>query len=274
FKFREVIARHLPPGAVLPPVPVKKKAIAINDIKLTGFGGLFTNLPAPVLSATPLCFEDLNQAYGLVLYRTTLSSLKQGYLKITALRDFAVVYINGKQTGTLDRRLEQDSLLLNDIPEHAMLDILVENNGRINYGPYLTDNRQGITQKVTLGGEELHQWKMYGLPFANLQGIRFDENKPGIHTVQPGCYKGAFTLDEPGDTWLDMRGFGKGFVFLNGHNLGRYWQIGPQQTLYVPAVWLKKGVNEVVVFDLLKHGHTLLTSLSGPVLNQLAAANQ
>jgi beta-galactosidase len=163
---------------------------------------------------------------------------------------------------------------LRNIPAHAVLDILVENNGRINYGPFLADNRQGITQQVTLNGVVLRHWKMYGFPFAGTAGLAFKANAPGIHHQQPGCYKGQFTVDSLADTWLDMRPFGKGFVFLNGHNLGRYWQIGPQQTLYVPAVWLRKGVNEIIVFDDLKHGHTSLTSLSGPILNERPAANQ
>lgn len=273
FKFREVIAKHLPAGVTLPPVPEKKKTITINNIQLTGYAGLFDQLPESVASPAPLCFEDLNQAYGYVLYRSVITAGGRGYLKITDLRDYGIVYINGKQTGVLDRRLQQDSIFL-DVPANAILDIWVENNGRINYGPYLIDNRKGITQKVTLNNRELRDWKMYGFPFNDLAGIRFSDNKPVTDRKQPGCYRGYFTLDEPGDTWLDMHAFGKGFVFLNGHNLGKYWQTGPQQTLYVPAGWLKKGVNEVVVFDELKQNHEFLTALAAPVLHQLAVANQ
>jgi len=155
-KFREVIARHLPAGVQLPPVPAKKNSIAIPSIKLSTYAGILDQLPAAVKSALPLTFEDLNQAYGFVLYRTKVS--KSGLLRIKELRDYASVYINGKNIGTVDRRLKKDSIDLKDIPKDAVLDILVENNGRINYGPYLTDNRHGITKEVTLDGKALVQW--------------------------------------------------------------------------------------------------------------------
>jgi beta-galactosidase len=266
YAFRQVIARHLPAGQNLPPVPEKKKTLAISGIKLSAYAGVFDNLPKGVGSKTPLCFEDLGQAYGFVLYRTRLSGGANGWLKINGMRDYAIVYINGRQIATLDRRLKQDSLKLENVPAHATLDIWVENNGRINYGPFLTDNRHGITQSVTLNGRTVDHWIMYGLPF-----LTVDQYKYGATPLagQPALYKGTFTLDEVNDTYLDMRGFGKGFVFLNGINLGKYWEIGPQQTLYVPSCWLRQGANEVVVFDELKDGHTLLNAIPNPVLNEL-----
>jgi beta-galactosidase len=272
FKFREVIAKHLPPGTVLPSVPERKKAITINEIKLTGYAALFNNLPKPVTAKKPLPFEELAQAYGFVLYRTNLSSSGSSELMIGKLRDYAIVYSNGKKEGVLDRRLEQESLQLNDVSKNATLDILVENNGRINYGPYLTDNRKGILGKVTLGGKELNNWKIYSLPFQHLRNIRFTSMP--ITNEQSAFYKGNFVLNEVGDTFLDMRSFGKGFVFLNGHNLGKYWNIGPQRTLYVPACWLKKAANEIIVFDELKTGHAAISSLANPILNQQTAADK
>jgi beta-galactosidase len=266
YAFRDVIAKHLPPGETLPPVPEKKKTIAISDIKLSGYAGVFSYLPKPVASKAPLCFEDLGQAYGFVLYRTVIDAGTNGWLKINGLRDYAIVYINGKQIATLDRRLNQDSVKVENLPLHAALDIWVENNGRINYGPFLTDNRHGITQSVTLNGRVIDSWIMLGFPFLNVDYFAYG-SKP--LTGQPALYKGSFTLDEVGDTYLDMRGFGKGFVFLNGINLGKYWEIGPQQTLFVPSCWLKKGVNEVVVFDELKDGHTTLNAIPNPILNEL-----
>ncbi|KAI9452867.1 putative exported beta-galactosidase [Russula earlei] len=264
--FRNVIAKHLPAGTTLPPIPANKKAITLPVIALTGSAGLFDNLPKPVTAVKPLCFEDLDQAYGFVLYRTAVSSFNTGYLKINGLRDYAVVYVNNQKIGVLDRRLEQDSILLTGITGTATLDILVENNGRINYGPYLTDNRKGILGDVVWNNKSITNWTMYGFPFENAKDIKFT-TKPAIG--QPALYKGSFTLNETGDTYFDLSSFGKGFVFLNGHNLGKYWQIGPQQTAYVPASWLKKGQNEVIVFDELKDGHTQLTTLSTPILNKL-----
>jgi beta-galactosidase len=273
YKFREAIAKHLAPGEKLPPVPDKAKTIAISKINLSNKISLFAGLGKPVMAEHPICFEDLNQGYGFVLYRTTLKSALKGLLKIKEMRDFATVYVNGKRIGVLDRRFKQDSLILNRQHQGAILDILVENNGRINYGPFLNDNRQGITEKVTLDGIELTGWKMYKFPFENFASYKYVMNKPGTNAFSPALYKGTFLLNETGDTWLDLRGFDKGFVFLNGHNLGKYWNIGPQQTIYVPGCWLRKGINTIVVFDELKSGHTEITSLDHPILNQLQQAN-
>ncbi len=280
YKFREVIQKHLPAGKTLPPIPEKAKTIAIADIKLTERAPLFSNLGQPVIAQHPLCFEELNQGYGFVLYRTTLKNAVSGLLKIKQLRDFAIVYLNGSRVDVLDRRLKQDSINIESKTPNAVLDILVENNGRINYGPYLIDNRQGITEKVTLNNKELTNWKMYKFPFNTINNLKYSP-APFMHPgtvsryaitpamTKPVVYKGTFTLTQTGDTWLDLRGFGKGFVFLNGRNLGKYWQIGPQQTLYVPAAWLHKGQNEIEVFDQLKAGHISISTLDHPVLNEV-----
>ncbi|PTT00953.1 beta-galactosidase [Pedobacter sp. HMWF019] len=263
--FRKIIAKHLPDGTELPPVPQKHKTIAIPSISLSSYHAVLQNLGEPVQQEHPLSFEELNQAYGFVLYRTILGTQRSGNLKIRELRDYGIVYVNGKQIGVLDRRLQQDSVHLSDLPPHAVLDILVENNGRINYGPYLTDNRHGITEKVSLDGRELKGWKMYKLPYATMKGLRYSKKM-----VQDGpvVARGVFTLNETGDTYLDLRSFGKGFVYLNGHHLGKYWEIGPTQTIYVPACWLKKGTNEIQVFDLLKNNHNKISTLNEPLLFQ------
>ncbi len=284
YKFRAVIQKHLPPGKTLPPVPGKARTIAIDDIKLNEMAPIlaFNNPGKAMVSNRPLCFEELNQGYGFVLYRTTLKNAASGFLKINGMRDFAAVYLNGERAGILDRRLKQDSVTIAPKYANETLDILVENNGRINYGPFLIDNRQGITGEVSLNGVELTGWKMYKFPFSTINGLHYmpADNKPtrpaepGWHTVidwsnTPSVYKGSFTLTQTGDTWLDMRRFGKGFVFLNGHNLGKYWYIGPQQTIYVPAGWLHKGQNEIEIFDQLKANHTSVSSLDHPILNEV-----
>lgn len=282
YRFREVIEKHLPVGEHLPPVPEKHVAKALPAIKLSKHAPLFGNLPKPVEAEHPLSFEELNQAYGFVLYRTKLKEAANGLLKLNGMRDYATVYVGGKRVAVLDRRLKQDSLQLT-APAGATLDVLVENNGRINYGPFLIDNRQGLTGKVTLAGNELIGWKMYQFPFGDVSTIKNyiavgATIKAGWHTViQPGgpdnnpsVYSGTFTVAKPADTYLDMHGFGKGFVFLNGHNLGKYWYIGPQQTIYVPAVWLNKGENHIAVFDELKGDHQIITTLDHAVLNSLS----
>ena len=268
FKFRGIIQKHLPPGQKLPPVPAKTSAISIGSIKFSQKASIFSNARQPVINNMPLCFEDLNQGYGFVLYRTTLKSPGTGILRIKEMRDYATVYLNSKRVGILDRRLKQDSLQISSPDANATLDILVENNGRINYGPFLIDNRQGITEKVTLAGAELTGWEMYKYPFTSVSGFTFRPNKPQDHP-EPTLFKGTFTLTKTGDTYLDMRSFGKGFVFLNGHNLGKYWYIGPQQTIYVPACWLKKGINQIAVFDELKSSHASVSTLDHPILNEV-----
>ncbi len=267
YKFRAVIEKHLAPGEKLPPVPEKHKFISIKQIKLTKKAVLFANLNQPVISEHPLCFEDLDQGYGFVLYRTKIKNAGSGMLKIKQMRDYATVYLDGKRVSILDRHFKQDSVQLS-APENSTLDILVENNGRINYGPYLIDNRQGITEKVTLGNEELTGWKMYKFPFKTTGGFKFDANN-SKNENQPAMFAGTFNLTKTGDTFLDMHGFGKGFVFLNGHNLGKYWNIGPQQTIYIPGCWLKKGLNQIEVFDELKGNHASISALDHPVLDEV-----
>jgi len=266
-QFRQVIARHLPQGHTLPEVPAAKNAIAIPSIPLTEATGIFDVLPAPRLSATPLSFEDLDQAYGYVLYRTTVPGNQSGLLKIKELRDYGIVFVNGKRQGITNRMLKTDSLFIKLPAGQATIDILVENMGRINFGPNLLKNKKGITEKVTLNGRELKGWQLFSLPFSNIESIRFAGNKKQLDV--PVIRKGVFNLTATGDTYLDMSNWGKGCVWINGHHLGRYWQIGPQQTLYVPVEWLKKGRNEVVVLELIKTEQHELHSLEKPVLDVL-----
>ncbi len=168
----------------------------------------------------------------------------------------------------MDRRLKQDSLLVELPTGNVTIDILVENMGRINFGPNLLKNEKGITNRVTFNGQELHNWQMYSLPFDHIGNISF--NKPYQSKQAPILKKAVFELTKTGDTYLDMRLWGKGAVWVNGHHLGRYWAIGPQQTIYVPAEWLRKGKNEIVVLELLTTGQNSLQSLHKPVLDVLA----
>ncbi len=265
--FRKIIEKHLPQGQTLPAVPAAKPAIAIKSIRLTNSADLLVNLPAPKVNARPLSFEDLNQAYGYVLYRTEVKGGTTGSLKIEGLRDYAVIMINGKTVGTLDRRLKQDSLLLHLPAGKVRLDVLVENMGRINFGKYLLQNKKGITGEVLFNGKEINNWKMYRFPFDKINTIKYFGHYSAAQN-HPSINRGVFQLNTPGDTYLDMRTWGKGTAWVNGHNLGKYWSIGPQQTLYVPVEWLKKGKNEIVVLELLKPGKSLST-LAKPILNQL-----
>jgi len=267
-KFREVISRHLPADQVLPEVPAARPVIEIPAIRFTQTRSLFDLLPKPVNNKMPLTFEDLGQAYGWVLYRTTLNGGQAGLLKIKALRDYALVFINGKRAGVLDRRLYQDSLQVKLPKGKVTLELLVENLGRINFGPYLLQNKKGITEKVLLNDKELLNWQQFRLPFDTLPA-----GKAKAYSLTRGnapvLKEGTFVLSKTGDTYLDMSSWGKGTVWINGHNLGRYWEIGPQQTIYVPAEWLKAGENHIAVLELLKPGVETLSGVERPVLDVL-----
>jgi len=266
-QFRKVIARHLPKGQALPAVPAAKKTITIPAIQWQQTANVFDILPQPTRSEKPLTFEDLNQPYGYVMYRTVVSGNRSGMLKIDQLRDYGIVFVNGKRQGILDRMEKKDSLFIQLPGETATIDILVENMGRINFGPNLLKNKKGITEKVTLDGLELKGWQMFSLPFENIRSLTFKANRPSKDI--PIIRKGTFQLTATGDTWLDMSSWGKGCVWVNGHHLGRYWQKGPQQTLYVPVEWLNKGSNDIVVLELIKPGQQELHSLAKPILDRL-----
>src|SRR5580658_4954751 len=266
FALRGVLAKHLAPGEILPEVPATTPVIEIPTIELTESARIVDNLGAPVKSEKPLSFEDLDQGYGYVLYRAKISGPVDAPLKIKGLRDYAVVCVDGKKVAVLDRRHKQNSTELKIEGPSATLDILVENGGRINYGREMTENRKGITDSVTLGDRELTGWEMYKFPFDDVSSLKFSSTP---QSAAPALHRGTFDLTQTGDAFLDMRHWGKGLVFVNGHNLGRYWYIGPQQTLYVPGVWLKKGRNEIVVFEQLKDDVHSVAGIKSPILSQL-----
>jgi beta-galactosidase len=263
---KEVIARHLGPEVKVPAIPAANKIIAVSTIRLSQASNLYSLLGKAVVSDTLLSMEDLNQGYGYILYRTTVKKPIKGLLKINGLRDYALVFVNKNRVGILDRRMGQDSVEVSITEMNSTLEVFVENLGRINYGKRMTDNRKGIVGAVTLAGEELRGWSMYRLPFDRIANKRFvGKALDGV----PVLRRGSFTLNETGDTFLDMRKWGKGCVWINGHNIGRYWCIGAQQTLYVPAPWLRRGKNEVVVFEQLKSGQGEVEGLTVPIIDQL-----
>jgi beta-galactosidase len=264
FAFRDVIEQHLR-GANLPPVPHAIPVIEIPTFKLTESASLWKNLGQPIRSTRPKTMEAVGQAYGYILYRARVAGPAKADLTINEVHDYAAVYVNEKGVGTLDRRLHQSSIPIEIPSGTSTLDILVENLGRINFGPRLRDDHKGITESVTLGGRELNGWEIYPLPMNDPASLPF--SKSTNHA--PAFYRGTFDLPQTGDTFLDVSQLRIGVAWVNGHNLGRFWNIGPQQTLYVPGVWLKKGTNEVVVFDLQDDLRAPLVGRQEPILNQL-----
>ena len=258
--FQEVIRKHLPPDETLPPLPDPLPMISIPRFELKESASMFDLLRDPVRSPATKSFEELGQGYGYVLYRTRITKATSGKLEINELRDYGIVFQGAKRLGTLDRRLHQDSLNVT-LEGNADLDILVENTGRVNYGPMLLDGRAGITQNVMLGSKPIEQWSMFKLPLTDLKGLKFSTRTPAA----PAFYRAEFELQETGDTFFDLRGWGKGNIWVNGHNLGRHWHVGPQRSAFCPGVWLKKGRNEVVVLDLDEGGTRSIASGTDPI---------
>ncbi len=254
----------------VPPVPLPPPVITIPSVRLTKTVDLFTivNQIKPVVCDTPQTFEDLNQGYGYVLYRKSFQEPANGKLEIKGLRDYALVYINKKRVAQLSRTSNTYSCNIT-IPANGILDILVENMGRINYGERITDNLKGMIAPITINDAEVKgNWKMYKLPMDKEPGVKtYSSNYINEHPV---IYNGSFTLAKTGDTFLDMQQWGKGIVFINGYHLGRYWAAGPQQTLYVPGCWLKKGINTITIFEQLNETQQQdIHSLAKPVLDVL-----
>jgi beta-galactosidase len=158
--------------------------------------------------------------------------------------------------------LKQDRLTLPASGSNARLDILVENTGRINFGKAIGGERAGITKQVTLNGNELTNWEIYSLPMKETTGLKFSQEP-----CNGACfYRASFDQSAVGDTFLDTSEFAKGELWLNGHALGRIWNVGPQKTLYAPAPWMAKGSNEVIVFDLQGKMGAAVRGLDKPVL--------
>jgi beta-galactosidase len=266
FVFRDVIAKHRP-GVMIPEPPVPLPAIEVPEFELTQSAALWSNLPTPISVERPRSMETFGQSYGYILYRTRVKEPLAAELQIRELRSYARVFVNGKLAGTLDRRKKQDRLRI-EASADSTLDILVEGTGRINFTTELRNERQGITGPVTLAGKELSGWQVFPLPMDDLSTLQFSKARADA-SREPAFYRGQFDLHETGDTFLDTRGWSKGAVWINGHALGRFWNLGPQQTLYVPAPWLRKGINEVVVFTQDKPKTQQLRGLSAPILDEL-----
>ena len=163
--------------------------------------------------------------------------------------------------GVLDRRSRSFSVTLPARERAATLDILVDAMGRVNFGPEVHD-RKGLHGPVTLDGTQLTGWQIYNLPLdsAMLANLEYAD-LPAQPLAGPAFYRLTIDLADPGDTFLDMRSWGKGYTWVNGHNLGRYWNIGPQQTMYLPGCWLKRGRNEIIILDLLGPQNPVIAGL-------------
>lgn len=248
---RKLIGSYLPGRAKLPPIPEPIPVMSFPETELAPFTSIWDNMPEPVRTVQPKPFEAFGQDYGFMLYSTRLIGHKRGKLTVIDIHDYATVFLDGKYVGVLDRRLGINTI---DLPatdsEFPLLEIFTEAMGRINFAHAMID-RKGITDRVLLNGMTLMNWEIRGFPMseryiASLSSDGNELSKPGVF------FRGTFSLEKRADTFIDMTNFVKGFVWINGHNLGRYWETGPQTRLYCPAPWLREGENEIIVFDLHK----------------------
>lgn len=229
------------------PIPLR----SYGEIRLTESARLFDNLErisALTEDTVPRSFEELHHPYGFVLYRTKVAAdTTVDRLRLNKVRDRVSVYADGKPLGVIDRMgIRNDEIWLGGNENEVTLDLLAENLGRINYGPKLLD-KKGIDFPVMIGQQQQFGYKMYPINFERISELEFKEG--AVSDGTPVFLYGELYADECADTFLDMSGFTKGCVFINGFNLGRYWNIGPTLDLYIPAPLIKKGKNEIVVFE-------------------------
>ncbi len=265
FAFREVIGKHetLPALSLPPPIPRK----AFGTVKLSQGAALFAHLEVlskSVRRPAPVPMEQLGQDYGFILYRTFIQGPREScVLALQEVHDRALIFIDGEYRGVVDRNMSGGPINLEFGSGRFQLDILVENMGRINYGQFLHDYK-GITHGVRLDNQFLFDWIIYPLPLRSLKRLRFGASD-GV--TGPAFYKGTFNIEEPADTFLALPGWTKGVVWLNGFNLGRFWEEkGPQRTLYVPAPKLRCGRNEIVVLELHDAGERTVEFRDSPQL--------
>ena len=264
------------PAAPKAPMPL----ISVPEFKLTEYRPLYYGVCDSKESNAPLTFEDMDMGWGTMIYETSVPAIESASTLTGDFHDFAQVYVNGKYVGKIDRVKNEKSLELPAMPQGANLTIVVEGMGRINFGRAIKDYK-GIIGNVTISSRKENCDISLSPTLWTNSTVKDDyaiaQEVFGMQTTKmrgtdskAGYYRGYFTLSKVGDTFLNMEAFGKGQVYVNGHALGRFWHIGPQQTLYLPGCWLKKGKNEVIVLDVVgPHGAAAAFCQDHPELDKL-----
>lgn len=246
-KVREVIQKYV--DYPLPEVPENREKRAYGKAALTEKGGFFNNLnrlSSPIFSNVPKCMEKYGQGYGFIAYETTLNrDYVNTSLSFADIGDRALVYVNDTLNGIVYVNDKELRTTIN-AKKGDTLTILVENMGRANFGPKMM-RKKGIGGRLLIGNNIIHfNWNVYPLPMDNIDKVKY-----GDDFKEPTCFlRGRFDVDKTADTFLYLDNFKKGFVVINGFNIGRYWEIGPQKSLYVPKSILKEGKNEIVIFEI------------------------
>ena len=230
---------------ILPTIPKPVKTISIPPIRIDKIDAyLFSNLPKPNLVDSELTYFESNQLkmyqQGFVLYETTLKE-KKDYLFNVTFGDFMMVYVDGKFQGSLAREKKASQQLKVSCPVGGCnLRLLVEAMGHINYGAKQKTDRKGLHEFTELDSESKTEfrWDITALP---ITASLFFWKPTVIQATFPVMKSATFELEETGDTFFDVSSFGKGYLWVNGNLLGRYWSKGPQQRMFCPGVWLSHG---------------------------------
>lgn len=278
FELREMMAKHND-GKKLPAVPkAPMPLVSVPTFKFTEYKPLIYGYTKKTVEQAPKTFEEYDMGWGTMAYVVSLPANDKPSTLTGEFHDFALVYLDNKYIGKIDRVKNEKSLDLPAMPDSGKLTIVVEGMGRINFGRAIKDYK-GIVGNVTITSQSPYgeitlkptAWTQLAIPDdyqnavkalsgnsmadAELKETVAKAHPDAVIKIDPwgeskaGYYRGYFNLKKVGDTFINMEAFGKGQVYVNGHALGRFWQIGPQQTLYLPGCWLKKGKNEVIVLD-------------------------
>lgn len=246
--FKQVIARYTEIPEVQFSTPISKKAYGESAVKeKVSLFSIVDKLAKVVESPYPLTMESLDQPTGYVLYQSNLGKQRRiEDFRLIQCADRAQVFINDKLMFTkYDQHMEDKEIFDLPDPQNELM-VLVENMGRINYSVKMNTQHKGIKGGVIVNGAFQSGWRHYALPLDNLELVDFSKE---YVSGTPAFYRFELEVDEAGDTFLDFSGWGKGVAWINGFNLGRYWEIGPQRRLYIPGPLLKTGVNEVILFE-------------------------
>ncbi|MEU8576629.1 glycoside hydrolase family 35 protein [Streptomyces asoensis] len=250
--FREVIARHAPVPDE--PVPAPSPKLPPAAVRLTHRALLLPLADRPVHAPDPRSADDLGLRAGYTLYRTTAPAAGTGLLHFTGgVGDRAQVFLDGAPAGVLERERREETLPVRVPRAGAVVEVLVENMGRVNYGPRI-GAAKGLLGPVTLDGTPLRGWDSYALPLDDVPATARFAPATTPTCAEPAFHRGTFEVTAPADTFLSLPGWTKGEAWVNGFHLGRYWNRGPQRTLYVPGPALRPGTNDLVLLEL--HGTT------------------
>ncbi|SHK26099.1 beta-galactosidase [Xylanibacter ruminicola] len=276
FQLRKMMQKYS--KTKLPAIPkMPAPFIQIAPFELTEHADMLMGADSVVMDSPLRTMEELDQGWGSIIYVTCLPAISTpSVLTLNDGHDFAQVFIDDQYIGKIDRVRNENSLQLPAVKQGQELKIYVEAMGRINFGRAIKDYK-GITNSVTIStdveGHELiwnlKRWTILTVPDDYQTAKKALAAAPAPITSKMGYYRGNFNLKKVGDTFLNMEQFGKGQVYVNGHAIGRFWSIGPQQTLYVPGCWLKKGKNEVIVLDVVGPKKPVIMGQTTPELDKL-----